>query len=200
MTGAPPPTTSPPSTALSDVAGRMVAGILRHLHEILAILAPSVISGARLQPHRWSAAFNNLGFRDREAAVRICPVGPTDPAAAAKFNFEIRASDAAAGPHLVLAALAHAMAEGVERQMAAPDIASGDSVRLGHRRARAKKGLQRLPTTLDEALRLFTQSDAVRRWFGAKFVGVYTAHKLAEIAYLADKAEAEHFRLYREVY
>lgn len=32
---------------------------------------------ARLTPHRWSAAFNNLGFRDREAALRTRLDGPT---------------------------------------------------------------------------------------------------------------------------
>ena len=55
-------------------AGQFVAGILKYLDSILAITAPSVVSYLRLTPHRWSAAFNNLGFRDREASVRICPV------------------------------------------------------------------------------------------------------------------------------
>src|SRR5690606_501088 len=59
---------------LSKQAGQFIAGILKYLDSIVAITAPSVVSYLRLTPHRWSAAFNNLGYRDREAAVRICPV------------------------------------------------------------------------------------------------------------------------------
>jgi len=59
---------------LSKVARHFIAGILRHLATIVAFTAPSAISYARLTPHRWSAAYNNLGYRDREASVRICPV------------------------------------------------------------------------------------------------------------------------------
>ena len=59
---------------LAKTAGQFVAGILKYLDAIVAITAPSVVSYLRLTPHRWSAAFNNLGFRDREASVRICPV------------------------------------------------------------------------------------------------------------------------------
>jgi len=57
-----------------------------------------LISYGRLVPHRWSAAFDNLGVQDREAAVRICPVrrlGGSD--VAAQFHFEVRACDAAEG-------------------------------------------------------------------------------------------------------
>lgn len=58
---------------LSKPARHFVAGILHNLPSLISLLAPSVISYARLNPHRWSAAYNNLGYRDREAAVRICP-------------------------------------------------------------------------------------------------------------------------------
>ena len=58
---------------LSASAGAFVAGILKYLAASIAIFAPSAISYLRLTPHRWSAAFNNLGYRDREAAIRICP-------------------------------------------------------------------------------------------------------------------------------
>ncbi|MEO1687500.1 MAG: glutamine synthetase family protein, partial [Pseudomonadota bacterium] len=51
---------------LSQAAGAFAAGILRHLPDLLALTAPSDISYLRLTPHRWSAAYNNLGFRDRE--------------------------------------------------------------------------------------------------------------------------------------
>jgi len=86
---------------MSELAGAFCAGILAYLENIVALTAPSVISYERLTPHRWSAAYNNLGFRDREASLRICPVTAKDTVAIARqFNIEYRAADAAACPHL----------------------------------------------------------------------------------------------------
>lgn len=68
---------------LSHPAAQFGAGILAHLPSMTAITAPSAVSYLRLVPHRWSAAFNNLGFRDREAACASAPStsGRTWPAA-----------------------------------------------------------------------------------------------------------------------
>ena len=78
------------------------------LHKLEAtarlLTAPSAISYERLKPHRWSAAFNNLGLHDREASLRICPITTEDTESTARqFNFEFRAADAAASPYLALA-------------------------------------------------------------------------------------------------
>jgi glutamine synthetase len=58
---------------LSAIGGSFAAGVLRQLPALCALTAPSVISAARLVPHRWSAGFRTLGIQNREAAVRICP-------------------------------------------------------------------------------------------------------------------------------
>ncbi len=184
---------------LSVLAGKAVAGILKYLHEIVALLAPSVVSYQRLTPHRWSAAYSNLGDRDREAAVRICPVRKNDPALAEKFNLEVRAVDATASPHLALAVLVHAMAEGIEKGMAAPSISTGD-LSLLDSDTLASRGIHRLPTSLSEALRAFEASGTVHRWFGEEFVTVYAAHKNAEIAYVEAAGDRNIFDLYRASY
>ncbi len=59
---------------LSRTGGSSAAGILRHASALCALTAPSVVSYLRLEPHRWSSAWSNLGWRDREALVRICPL------------------------------------------------------------------------------------------------------------------------------
>ncbi|MEM9814325.1 MAG: glutamine synthetase family protein, partial [Pseudomonadota bacterium] len=68
---------------MSRLTRAFAAGVLKYLDAILALTAPSVISYLRLTPHRWSAAYNNLGFRDREASLRVCPVTAKDPASIA---------------------------------------------------------------------------------------------------------------------
>ncbi|RWR28301.1 glutamine synthetase [Sinirhodobacter populi] len=179
---------------MSPVMASFVAGILRHAGAIVALTAPSAISYDRLTPHRWSAAFNNLGLRDREAAVRICPgTGP------AGFNVEYRAADAAASPYLALAAIVHAGAQGIADGLPAPGITEED-LTLATPEALAARGIAPLPQSLDAALARFEADALVRSWFPAGFPEVYLAHKRGEIGALAGKSAGDRFAAYAEVY
>ncbi|MEM8753911.1 MAG: glutamine synthetase family protein [Pseudomonadota bacterium] len=170
---------------MSRLAGAFAAGVLRHLDAILALTAPSVVSYLRLKPHRWSAAYNNLGYRDREASLRVCPVTAKDPAGVARqFNLEYRAADAAACPHLALAAIVHAGCQGIEDNLPAPTPTEEDLSLLSDA-ALAEKGLRRLPTTLETALDRFAESPAAS-WFQDPFAAVYRLHKEAEISHVAE--------------
>jgi len=185
---------------LSRSAGAFVAGVLRHIGTLVALTCPSVVSYQRLVPHRWSAAFNNLGIQDREAAVRICPVvafDGSDPAS--QFNFEYRAADAAASPHLQLAAIVHAGAAGIEDGLPAPD-ATAEDLSLLSAAALSVRGLERLPSSLAEALDRLEADSVVRSWFPEGLIDIYLAHKRNEIAYLADRSEADICAAYAEVY
>lgn len=185
---------------LSRPAGQFIAGILKYLDSIIAITAPSVISYLRLTPHRWSSAYNNLGFRDREAAVRICPVSDlSDLARARQFHFEFRAADAAASPYLVLAALVHAGAQGIEEELEVPDATQVDLSRLSPEDL-ATSGHKRLPQTLDAALEAFAGNDTVTEWFPEGFADLYVKHKLGEASVVADLDAQAQCALYEEVY
>ena len=185
---------------LSVPARHFIGGILAHLDQILALLAPSDVSYLRLTPHRWSAAFNNLGYRDREASVRICPVSSADPEAVARqFNFEVRACDAAASPYLVLAALVFAGTAGL-RQGIEPPAPTQEDLSLLTTHELDERGFARLPQTLPEALARLEGSEAVRRWFGDDFVDVYLAHKRAELACLDGLDTAARCAKYADVY
>lgn len=185
---------------LSRSAGAFVAGVLRHIGSIVAFTAPSLVSYQRLVPHRWSAAYDNLGVQDREAAVRICPViafDGSDPAP--QFNFEYRAADAAASPHLQLAAIVHAGAAGIEDGLATPP-ATAEDLSLLSPEVLAARGLRRLPASLPEALDRLAADRRVRDWFPAGFVDVYLAHKRGEIARLANQSDAQVCAAYEQVY
>lgn len=185
---------------LGKIAGHFVAGILHHLPDITALTAPSVVSYLRLTPHRWSAAFNNLGYRDREAAVRICPVADLpDMDVAKQFNFEFRASDSAASPHLQLAAVIYAGLDGIRNEMSPPEPTEDDLSLLSPSELEGR-GFRRLPETLPAALELFAASDAVKSWFGELFVDVYVKHKQGEMAFLDGMTPEQVCRAYGEVY
>ncbi len=185
---------------LSKPAGQFVAGILQHLDSIVALTAPSVISYLRLTPHRWSAAFNNLGFRDREASVRICPVSDiSDVDKAAQFNFEYRAADAAASPHLQLAAIVHAGVQGIEDDLPTPQ-ATGEDLSVLPPDMLEARGYVRLPQSLPEALDRFAANPRTAEWFSSDFADVYLKHKQGEIAFLNGRDQAEICKAYEEVY
>ncbi|KNG94620.1 glutamine synthetase family protein [Pseudaestuariivita atlantica] len=185
---------------MSALTDAFAAGVLRYMPNILALTAPSVISYERLTPHRWSAAYNNLGFRDREASLRVCPVTAKDPASIAKqFNIEYRAADAAACPHLALAAVVHAGCQGIEDGLRAPD-ATEDDLSLLSPEDLAARGFTRLPETLDAALDAFTGNETVTGWFPAQFAEVYRTHKASEIAHVADMDVPSRCAAYSETY
>ena len=185
---------------MSELTGAFVAGVLKYLDSILALTAPSVVSYLRLTPHRWSAAYNNLGFRDREASLRICPVTAKDTTSvASQYNVEFRAADAAACPHLALAAIVHAGCQGIEEALAAPEPTEEDLSLLSEQELSAR-GFVRLPETLEAALERFLANETVTGWFPDAFASVYEAHKVAEIAYLADMEMADRCAAYAETY
>jgi glutamine synthetase len=185
---------------MSPLTGSFIAGVLKYLDSIIAITAPSDVSYLRLTPHRWSAAFNNLGFRDREASVRICPITASDPTSIARqYNFEYRAADATASPHLALAAILHAGAQGIEDALPAPSVTHQDLAALSADEL-DKRGLVRLPETLEEALQRFENNNTVCGWFPDEFASVYVAHKRGELAYLKGKDTSARCAAYEDVY
>lgn len=185
---------------MSELTDAFAAGVLKYMPSILALTAPSVVSYERLTPHRWSAAYNNLGFRDREASLRVCPVTAKDPASIARqFNIEYRAADAAACPHLALAAVVHAGCQGIEDGLQAP-AATEDDLSLLSPEELAARGFVRLPETLEAALDAFAGDTTATGWFPAQFADVYRAHKEAEIAHVADMDTPAKCAAYAETY
>ena len=185
---------------MSALTAAFSAGVLKYVEHIIALTAPSVISYERLTPHRWSAAYNNLGYRDREASLRVCPVTAKDPASIARqFNIEYRAADAAACPHLALAAIVHAGVQGIEEGLSAP-LPTEEDLSLLPPAELAARGFVRLPTSLDAALDRFEASEIAKGWFPAPFASVYCAHKASEIAHVADMEIAQKCAAYEDSY
>lgn len=185
---------------MSGLTSAFSAGVLKYLDSILALTAPSVVSYLRLTPHRWSAAYNNLGFRDREASLRVCPVTSKDPASIARqFNIEYRAADAAACPHLALAAIVHAGCQGIEEGLTAPEPTEED-LSLLSAETLAERGLVRLPETLEAALERFVENETVGSWFPETFAPVYQAHKASEIAHVSDMDPLSRCSAYEATY
>ncbi|MGH6899197.1 MAG: glutamine synthetase [Geminicoccaceae bacterium] len=183
---------------LSAQGGSFVAGIVRHLPALVALTAASTVSYQRLVPHRWSAAFNNLGLRDREAAMRICP-GREDDDVARSYNVEYRAADAAASPYLLLAALVRAGLQGLREGLPTPEPTQED-LALCTEAELAARGLRRLPTSLAQALDTFEADAVAKGWWPPQLLDVYLKHKRGEVTLLEGLSGEEQAERYAEVY
>ena len=185
---------------LSATAGAFIAGILSKLPAITALTAAASISYQRLTPNRWSAAYNNLGFRDREAGVRICPVFQHAGADLARqYHFEFRAADAAASPYLVLGAIVAAGLHGLDAGLPMPVVAEGAPQDMAED-LRQKLGIVRLPRSLDEALDRFEEETDLTGTIGEELKSAYLAHKRFEAGMMRDLSPEEQCAKYRLVY
>jgi glutamine synthetase len=185
---------------VSEVAGRFVAGVLHHLPALVALTAPSVVSYLRLTPHRWSAGYVVFGERNREAAIRIAPVveiGGKEPAA--QFNLEYRPADAAASPHLSLAAIVLAGLQGIREEMADPPLVGCDPAELTEEE-RSRLGAARLPDSLGAALEALEADEVVRSWFSKDLWDCYLSLKRTEISLLEGLEPREQCERYLRVY
>jgi len=185
---------------LSAIAGQFVAGILHHMPALCAITAPSMLSYLRLTPHRWSASYSNLGYRDREAGMRIAPVFETPGAEAAEqYNLEYRAADAAANPYLALAVLVHAGLDGIRQRLPTPEPTQFDPTTVPPEDLRSR-GIVRLPQSLSEALDAMEANATVCSWFPPSLFEAYLRYKRWEIELLGKLTPEEQCLRYVEVY
>lgn len=187
-------------SCLSGVMGSFVAGILKRLPAMVAVTAPSAASYQRLKPHSWSSAYNNLGWRDREAAIRICP-GPETPGAdvASAFNVEFRAGDAAASPWLQLGILVRAGLEGIREGLATPQPVSSDPDAMSDSERR-RHGVERLPVSLGEALDRLERAPDAGTLLPGELLEAYIMHKRGELEGVSGLTPEEVCRRYGDVY
>lgn len=146
-------------TGLSTSTRHFAAGIMAHLPALTALTAPSVASYLRLQPRSWSAAYQVFGLANREAALRV-PLRPPAHCRSGNRVLELRASDATANPYLALAGVIEAGMDGLERKLDLPPSIDVDPDTLSTEE-RASLGIERLPTSLDEAIEALAADEVV---------------------------------------
>lgn len=184
----------------SVVAQQFIAGVLRHMRALTALVAPSPVSYYRLGPHHWSCGYASFGIQNREAAIRICPSPSRDPDGRARgFNLELRPPDASASPYMVIGALVRAGLEGIRDGLSLPTAIDRDPADLtaGERDA---LGIVALPSTLTEALDALDSDERARTWLPGLMYESYVAVKRAEIGLTDDVDPAEVCRRYQDVY
>jgi glutamine synthetase len=168
---------------LSEEAEAFTAGVLDGLPALLAIGAPSVASYLRLIPQRWSGPYRCWGRENREAGVRLA-------GAAHDTNVEIKCVDACANPYLLVGAVIALGLAGIERALRLPEEITVDPATASADQLRAA-GVERLPTTLDDALARFRSCDALGEALGSALFETIIAVRETELEHFAGASEEE---------
>jgi glutamine synthetase len=170
----------------------MIGGLVAHLPGASGLLAPSVLSYARLVPGMWSGAYACWGLENREAAVRFIRGAAGNQGATA--NVEVKCIDGASNPYLAAAAVLAMALAGLASGLAAPPPADTDPDALTDA-ARQQAGIRRLPDSLPAALALLDGSGVLRDALGSAVVDCLVAVRRYELERYGQLSEDERIAL-----
>ena len=155
-------TADPRGCNLSKLGYQFLAGVLKHLPAICAVVAPTVNSYKRLvlkgsmSGFTWAPVWACYGNNNRTNTLRI-PMGGG--------RVELRAADSACNPYLGAALVLMAGLEGIAQELD-PGEPHGDNMYLKSEEELRALGITRLPQTLLEAIDAFDADPLSAAAFG----------------------------------
>jgi glutamine synthetase len=149
--------------AISDEMRWFIGGQQALLPELLAMVAPTVNSYARLIPGFWAPTDATWGIENRTCALRAIPGSPKSQ----RVEYRIAAADI--NPYIALAAAIGSGLWGIEHKIEPDPPVEGNAY------ARSYPEKRQLPRTLWDAAQRLKESEAARALFGEAFVEHYAA-------------------------
>lgn len=165
-----------------------LAGVLTELPALVAVGVPSVASYLRLVPSHWAGAFQCWGRENREAALRFVTGSAGERHRAA--NAEVKCFDPSANPYLVVGTLLAAGLATVDKGLRLPEEVTGDPAGRAADEL-ARRGVARLPQSLDAALAHLARSDVLRQAMGEPLYEAFADVRRAEVALFAGASPEE---------
>jgi len=147
---------------LSDYAKSYLGGVLKYSKEIISILAPWVNSYKRLVPGYEAPVYVAWSRNNRSALIRVPQYQPGREYAT---RIEVRCPDPSGNPYLQLAVMLMAGLKGIGEECHLPDPMELNLYELNDEE-RIKKGIQTLPSSLEEAIHYAENSDLVEETLG----------------------------------
>ncbi len=147
---------------LSEIARSYMGGVLKYSKEITSILNPWVNSYKRLVPGFEAPVYIGWSRSNRSALVRVPYY---QPGRAEATRIEIRCPDPSGNPYLQLAVTLMAGLQGIEEKCGLAEPMEFNLYRLNEEE-RIKKGIQTLPSSLQEALMYSEKSELMKEVLG----------------------------------
>jgi glutamine synthetase len=161
---------------LSTVAKHFMAGLLHHAAEITAVTNQTVNSYKRLVPGFEAPVHISWARNNRSGLIRVPIAKRGNPNAT---RIEYRSPDPACNPYLAFSLLLAAGMRGVEQKYELPVEAGANLFEMDDRELGAL-GVDTLPQSLSEALRVMEQSELVRETLGEHIFEWFLRNKRVE--------------------
>ncbi|MCZ9882579.1 glutamine synthetase family protein [Arthrobacter sp. B2a2-09] len=169
----------------SDVMRRYLSGLVAHQLELQAIALPTINDYKRIVDYSFSPTQVCWGLDNRLVGVRcITDAGPGT-------RLEVRWAAADANPYLVAQGYLQAGLDGLRNDLPLQPISVGDP--------HADPALQRVASTLAEAVNTFSGSPFAKAAFGEIFVDTYGAMQRVELAAFAAHVTDWEFNRYHDI-
>ena len=161
---------------ISKIAKCYIAGLLRHAPEITSITSQWVNSYKRLVPGYEAPVYLSWARQNRADLIRVPEYQPGRENAT---RIEFRSPDPACNPYLVFSVMLAAGLEGIEKEYEVPDPVEENVYEMTEEE-RKKRGIETLPASLWEAIRLTETSEVVRRALGDHVFYAFIKNKKIE--------------------
>lgn len=158
---------------LSAEAYQFIAGILAHIKGMMLITNPIVNSYKRLVPGFEAPVYIAWSAANRSPLIRI-PVTRGEGT-----RIELRCPDSACNPYLTLAVCLAAGLDGIRRKLTPPDSVNCNLFELSEAE-RQKRGLERLPADLGEAIQELEKDRFIQDVLGTHVTKKYLEAKKTE--------------------
>jgi glutamine synthetase len=179
---------------LSPVAKQFMAGLLRHAAEITAVTNQTVNSYKRLVPGFEAPIHVSWARNNRSGLVRV-PVAKRGNASATRIEF--RSPDPACNPYLAFSVMLAAGLRGIAEGYELPPEADSNLFEMTDAEL-AKLGIDLLPQSLSDSLRVMEQSTLVHEALGEHIFEWFLRNKRSEWrAYKTHVSAFEHDRYLR---
>ena len=146
-------------TGRTDEFRWFLGGWMRHLRDFMVLYAPTINSYKRYQNQSWAPTGSAWSDDNRTTGFRIVGSGPS-------LRIECRVPGADVNPYLAFAAALASGLDGIANQIEPPPEFNGD--------AYTSADIQRVPTSLREAVTVFSASESARRLLGDEVVEHYS--------------------------
>ncbi|MBA3604624.1 MAG: glutamine synthetase family protein [Actinomycetota bacterium] len=161
---------------LSPLAKSFMAGLLHHAAEITAITNQTVNSYKRLVPGFEAPVHISWARNNRSGLIRV-PIAKNDNPTATRIEY--RSADPACNPYLAFSLLLAAGMRGVAEGYELPVEADANLFEIGDE-VLAKLGIEQLPQSLSEALRVMERSELVQEALGDHIFEWFLRNKRTE--------------------
>ncbi len=162
---------------LSMCAQHFIAGILHYIQDITLTLNPTVNSFKRLLPGYEAPIFLCWGEKNRSALIRIPRINTNQSEAA---RIELRSPDPSCNPYIVFATILQAGLAGITKEMKLMPATEKNVYHLSEKERKALQ-LKKLPSSLEQSLKEFTDSSFAFNSLGACLYNNYTSMKQSEL-------------------